>query len=310
VRLDRGFIIPLSEKEVEKSELSSYASYTQSLVERQERIMKKAQEVLYQTNVERAQKKPKGVITQYEIGSLVMLRYPLGMGNKRQKPNKLVANLKGPYSVINVEGPRYTIQCVSDPKDIVTTHIENLEIFLEDEHYSLQEIRNKDEQKEEVERIIRANNLAKPQKETWGFAVKFKGKPLIDAKLKDKRDWYLWKDLRNNAKLHEFLREKEKREHIPEEYLTEDDKRILLLNKSKSKKGKRTSEVSKVKNNKRTREEAIEREEHEEDEEEDRGSGKKRKAQLEVVRENNFSEGGNKEGGTSKRTRRIPNKFK
>ena len=61
---------------------------------------------------------------------MVLLAYPRGgVQGRRQKPDKLSTEFRGPYRVVNVQGTRYTLQDLLTGKTLPTQHVSSIAPF-------------------------------------------------------------------------------------------------------------------------------------------------------------------------------------
>jgi hypothetical protein len=155
-------------------------------------------------------------ITEFPIGDYVLVSYPENAVTGRRPPNKLMAQLKGPYKVVNSVGSAMTIQNLVTNK-LETVHITQLHPF----HFNAHEtdprtIANVDAAAWDVESII-THKGKMHQKGSLSFKVRWAGYGPEDD------TWEPWKNLRNTEAMHTYLRAKNLAQHIPKSILQPED---------------------------------------------------------------------------------------
>ena len=192
VRLDKNIIQPT--EALDNRSLSTWADEmisTQSklLLIAEQRQRSKDEEHIRQMN---------HAITEFAVNSFVLCSYPKGrMG--ALPPTKLHTSLKGPFRVIKFIGPEYTIlNLVTNKTEVV--HVKRLQPF----YYNAlvdnpQDIAAKDYQEFRVERVLKHSGDAR-RKSSLDFLVRWQGYDETEDL------WLPWKELRDNIKLHDYLR--------------------------------------------------------------------------------------------------------
>jgi hypothetical protein len=174
----------------------------------QQRVLASANKYLLEMEEEKLTK-ASGTKTEYAVNSYVLLRMPdedIIKGNV----GKLKLPLKGPMLVISRNGDKYTVQDITTGKDY-RVHISRLTPFYfdpirDDPH----EIARKDNDEEEVEKIVDHTDVQ--QKSKMDFKVRWKG-------YNESHDlWLPWKQLRDNPKLHKYLFDNGMESWIPKEH--------------------------------------------------------------------------------------------
>jgi hypothetical protein len=142
------------------------------------------------------------------MDSYVLIGYPK-TSHHSGPPTKFHTNLKGPYQVVSKTGAVYTVRNLVSNK-LEDFHITLLREFLYDPQFvDPRKIAMCDEQFYEIERILTHKGQFN-KKDTLYFKVKWLG-------YEDKEDdtWEPWKNLRNNAILHAYLRDNNLTKYIP-----------------------------------------------------------------------------------------------
>ena len=153
----------------------------------------------------------RGTPVQYDVGSYVLLEYPVSMAGKRP-PRKLMTRKRGPLKVIEVNGSDYALQdCIT--KEIEHVHLSRiLPFYYDPTQVDPEEIAYRDKGEFEVESIVDHNGTLDQPKSAWDFKVRWKG-------YSSEEDlWLPWKELRNNPKLHKYLYDHGYEKLIPKEH--------------------------------------------------------------------------------------------
>jgi hypothetical protein len=175
--------------------LSTWASEMLSMQDKLINLAIKRQ----QTADEKHLAQPSNAISQFSPNSFVLVSYPKGAMGSRP-PTKLHTNLKGPMRVISNQGAEYTLHDLVRDKNI-NVHVSRLHRFEYDTaRVDPLTIAAKDEQEDEVEKIISHTGDPK-RKSTMDFLVRWTGYDHTEDL------WLPWKGLRLNPALHTYLRE-------------------------------------------------------------------------------------------------------
>ena len=159
--------------------------------------------------------KAKPAISEFPIGDFVLVSYPENAVSGRRPPHKLMAQLKGPYKVINSVGSAYTIQNLVTNK-LETVHITQLHPYRYDPNETdPRQTANLDSETWDVERIIRHKGEFK-SKSSLSFQVRWSG---FSA---EHDTWEPWSSVRNTEAMHKYLREKNLAKWIPKSILQVD----------------------------------------------------------------------------------------
>jgi len=132
---------------------------------------------------------------------------PLG----RRPPTKLNTHMRGPYRVISNEGSHYTLwNSVTDKEEV--HHVKTLKSYHTDSHFlSPEAVALKDKGEFVVHSIVNHHGDPK-RKSDMDFLVRWEG---YDA---SEDQWLPWRQLRNNPKLHNYLRDHGFARLIPKEH--------------------------------------------------------------------------------------------
>lgn len=155
--------------------------------------------------------KVRGAPLHFPVGSYVLVEYPSTLAGKRP-PNKLNTYRRGPLKVMDMIDNEYTLQdCVS--KTIEHVHLSRIYPFeYNPDKVDPEKIAYRDKNEFEVERIIDHSGDTTQSKTTWDFLVRWKDYPPEEDR------WLPWKELRNNTKLHDYLRAHGLARFIPKEH--------------------------------------------------------------------------------------------
>ena len=131
VDLDRGIF-----NSYKQHTANNMGEYLVELERGQARVIAVAQETQAILNAEHIAKKRRKNAkqpTSYSVNEFVLLAHRRGgVAGKRQKPDKLSLEYKGPYRVTNVQGTRYSLQDLLTGKQLPTQHISSLAPFVYD----------------------------------------------------------------------------------------------------------------------------------------------------------------------------------
>jgi transposase InsO family protein len=194
-----------------RHDLSEWAN---NMVQAQYLIIDKA--VAYQTQLDQKNraKRQREEPTEFEDGSLVLVEYHK-KGFKKGPPNKLLANLKGPYQVIEHDQNTYKLRDLGSEK-IVSHHVTDIHPFKYDpEHTDPVEVALTDKDLFIVDAVV-AHKGNPRRKSEMTFTVKWKG---YEGHPDEYTDNQLYKDLKNNVAFHEYCRaHKELLSLIPQQF--------------------------------------------------------------------------------------------
>ena len=150
-------------------------------------------------------------VTSFEPNSFVLVSYPDGAMGPRPL-SKLHTNLKGPFRVVSNVGPHYTLYDMVESKEQIH-HVKTLRPYYSLANQGLKPIEAamKDKGEFKVESILR--HVGDPKrKNDMDFLVRWEGyDETYDL-------WLPWRSLRNNPKLHAYLRNHGLHRLIPKEH--------------------------------------------------------------------------------------------
>jgi hypothetical protein len=205
INLDRGIFIPHLIPEQSQTRLSTWIA---DMLQSQAEIIKLAQDTQAKhDNNHFARYTP--LRTEFDINSYVLAKYE---SNDHKPPDKLTALYRGPYRVVNYSNNNtYTVQNLVTSQ-IEDFHITNLRPFHFDENeIDPREIANKVLGLVDVESILKHKGN-KNRKRQMTFLVHWKG---FDTK---HDQWLPWKDVKNLAVLHDYLKKNKLKTLIPQRY--------------------------------------------------------------------------------------------
>ena len=131
VDLDRGIF-----NSYQRHTTANMGDYLEELERGQARVIAVAQEtqaILNAQHIAVKRRKNREQPTSYSVNEFVLLAHPRGgVTGKRQKPDKLSLEFKGPYRVTNVQGTRYSLQDLLTGKQLPTQHVSSLAPFIYD----------------------------------------------------------------------------------------------------------------------------------------------------------------------------------
>jgi hypothetical protein len=205
VDLDRGFLKPF-ERKGKKEEPSEFV---QKLLKFQDQVVKTCQEKL--KNHDQIHKKDQTKATVFAVGSYVLVKYPRKDG-KLYTPTKQSSRWQGPYVVKEQKGNTYVLEnLVSQMRTEV--NVKQLKQYIVREGINLVDVASRDKDEYLVEEVIEMRGEADPKRlRQIEFLVKWMG---YDQSF---NTWEPYTGLRNNVKLHEFLRKENKSFLIPLEH--------------------------------------------------------------------------------------------
>ena len=191
INLDRGIFIPHLIPNQNQTRLSEWVAGM--LTSQAEVIAIAKQTQLRHDNNHFARFTP--LRTEFEINSFVLAKYE---NSDHRPPDKLMAQYKGPFRVVNCNNNIYTVQNLISSQ-LEDYHVTNLRPFIFDPNDTdPREIANKVLGLVDVETIIKHKGH-KLRKKQMKFLVKWKG-------FSDKHNqWLDWKDVRDLAVLHTYL---------------------------------------------------------------------------------------------------------
>ena len=207
IDLDRAILYP--QQEVTNGVSQPVRTYLDNLIHEQAVVIQRAQDFQQQRIDERLSQFENTRTTSFPINSYVLALYPnTRMGHK--PPTKFHTKWRGPYKVTAVDKDTYTLLDLVYDKPF-TIHVSALKQFLFDPARTNPEhIARRDSGATVVERILEHCGNLNP-KTDLDFKVRWEGLP-------EEYDlWVPWRELRCNAKLHDYLRSKGLARLIPKD---------------------------------------------------------------------------------------------
>jgi hypothetical protein len=200
-----GFLKPF-ERKGKKEEPSEFV---QKLLKFQDQVVKTCQEKL--KNHDQIHKKDQTKATVFAVGSYVLVKYPSKDG-KLYTPTKQSSRWQGPYVVKEQKGNTYVLEnLVSQMRTEV--NVKQLKQYIVREGINLVDVASRDKDEYLVEEVLEMRGEADPKRlRQIEFLVKWMG---YDQSF---NTWEPYTGLRNNVKLHEFLRKENKSFLIPAEH--------------------------------------------------------------------------------------------
>lgn len=211
IDLDKGIFLPLNDLHDTPTKLSAWADGNLAA---QQAVLKVAQK-------NQLAKDNKHILsgnteqTQFEDGSYVLVEYPAN-SVKKGPPNKLNTYLRGPLRVESHRGATYRL------RNLVTNKIENVHVSLmrifhfDEQNLNPIDVANRDAFATVVEEIVAHSPVLNSYTGTKRSELEFKVRWLNLGKEYDR---YLpYKELRNNPRLHDYLRANNMKAFIPPEH--------------------------------------------------------------------------------------------
>ena len=221
IDLNRGILSPNVMAKHEHSELSDYVN---RLIKVQSATIKYAAQMQNERDVQVVLTKTaalKSAITEFKVGSYVLLEYPSdGFLMTPRPPNKLMTNLKGPLQVISNEGPTYRLRDLVTTKTVFT-HVSRIRDF----HYDKERVNPltvavKDSGQFLVERILNHRGFTGKGNQRRISELEFLVKWVGYAE----PDWQPWANLHKNVLTHDYMKTIPcLAKKIPERYTIEED---------------------------------------------------------------------------------------
>jgi hypothetical protein len=209
---NQGLLLEFTKKEQNQLPVGEYML---KLVGEQARLIKKAQELLHKHDSTHAQ--TGGEVTEFEVDSYVLVRYPPSLQRRSQPPTKLHTNLRGPLRITRREGDSYWL------KDIVTNktrkrpiHVSRLVAFkYNPTHTSPLDVARRDLEEFFIHEILEHRYTDQSDKKLKGH-MEFKVSWLGYGP--EWNSWEPWKELRATKHLHRYLHRVGLDSSIPKEF--------------------------------------------------------------------------------------------
>jgi transposase InsO family protein len=207
INLDRGIFLPLESLDVAAKPLSRWSA---DMLSTQKRLLALASNRQRDIDNRHLSERASSEVTEFPVNSLVLVAYPDGPLGRRP-PTKLHTNLRGPMRVISNIGAKYTLYDFVSDKEI-TVHLKALRKYhTTRQALSPQAVAMKDKGEFVVHSIV-AHTGDEKRKSLLDFKVHWEGYSSTDD------EWLPWRSLRNNPKLHEYLRSRNLGKLIPKEH--------------------------------------------------------------------------------------------
>jgi hypothetical protein len=193
INLDRGMFNPISGEE----RPVIISDWMAKMLNTQARLIALAQKKL-KAKDDKHMSEYDPTRTEFPVNSYVLTSYPVGMNGTRKPPTRFHPILKGPYRVINSNGPKYTIQNLVTYRN-EDVNIVNLRPFnFDPERVNLQEVASRDRKEFIIDRIVSHVGDFKAKRELK-FLVKWLGYDESD------NTYEPWSYLKDTEQLHAYL---------------------------------------------------------------------------------------------------------
>jgi transposase InsO family protein len=158
--------------------------------------------------------------TVFMPGDLVLAEYHMGVTGQHRPPNKLMPHLKGPLQVVSRNGDHYEVDSKSGmTRNTEFYHVTNLRPYLTDDQFEDDDwVARRDFPSATVVSRIVDHGGDEEKKKTLLFRVRWDG---LDEPDSDR--WIPYREIRDNPKLHEYLRTKGLVKLIPDEHKFENE---------------------------------------------------------------------------------------
>ena len=207
INLDSGITLPYENLNNDLN-LSDWSA---DMLAIQQSLLNIAAATLYGHHLEHTSDQPSET-TEFAIDSYVLVAYPNNSLNLRGAPTKLHTLKKGPFRVISHEGDSYRLLNLALNTEEPAVHVSRLSPFRYDSTRTIpSNIANRDYQLFEVAEILHHQGDPK-RKSMMTFLVHWTGYS------HEEDSWEPWAELRNNPKLHTYLRSKNLQTLIPKEH--------------------------------------------------------------------------------------------
>jgi hypothetical protein len=211
VKIDRGLFVTETpdtpERASQHSSKTNLSQWMDNMLSKQAYLIRLAQDKLAakdETHLSTTTTTSSKGISEFVPGQYVLREYPDSRFGKHP-PNKLLPNRQGPFLVVNCTSSIVTIQNLVTKKNS-SVHISQLVPYHTDDHFDPRVIAGKDYQLFDVDHIVKhKGNVKSPS--TLQFLVHWKGYEHSED------SWEPWKNMRLNAHVHNYLRNK-KLEHL------------------------------------------------------------------------------------------------
>lgn len=180
-------------------------------VELQQDVIARAQALQQQLHDKHVSSKPQP-ITEYAIGDLVLLGWPVTRFNPHGRPTKWDTLYRGPYKVLGHTNQSYRLLNLATGKEVAPKNVHLLKPFYYDvRRTDPVEVAMKDlPEGYLVEEILAHKGDLKKRKSDIQVLVKWLGY--------EEPDWQPWKNVRENSLFHEYLRKEGYPEQVPAQF--------------------------------------------------------------------------------------------
>ena len=210
VNLDKNILLPPSARVENAPEITDWMKdrclAQSNIVE----VAREKQTQHHDRHVTLTEEEAEQPLTEYEIGSYVLAAYP-DTNYGLPRPDKLHMMLTGPYLIIGRQGQEYQLRGLISQR-LVTKSVFLLRPYRYDAARvdPVEMARNDHDVNYDVEYIVsHTGQWSRVAQMT--FTVKWEG-------FEEPTPGQLWKDLRTNEKLHDYLRQNNKERLIPEQF--------------------------------------------------------------------------------------------
>ena len=218
INLMRG-IIPEGEKPERRLEppadrsQESIDEWVTQRNQHQKEILELAKEIQEKLDREHLESVDASKVTVFEDGSFVLVQPPDNALTGRKRKSKLETYWAGPMEVIDHIGNTYRLRDLVDTGKTIERNVKELKAYVVGDEQPPEKVAMADKQDFEVEAII-THTGSKQTTKLGGmrFKVRWAGYTPEDD------TWLPYKELRNNVKLHDYLRCKGMETYIPKEH--------------------------------------------------------------------------------------------
>lgn len=200
VDLDRRILYQKEYEAAKFGETQQLSDWLRQRFEHQQLLLQAAARHQQDIDVANMAKRTPDDVTHFPVGTYVLAKHPEGrMGSL--PPSKLQSYWQGPFQVVNVDGPVYTV------KDLVTDenktfHVKMLKAFEYDKEYTdPTDVAMTEAQQVTVESVRAHRDTGTPPK---GYILDHEF--LIKWSNRDIEEWLPWRAVRLNSVVHDYMR--------------------------------------------------------------------------------------------------------
>jgi len=207
LRLDRNVI--LDEEQLAPAQGKKLPKYISDLIKVQSALILKAQTLQQETDQYHvALRKPGGPLTEFPIGSYVLVEPPQEGFGSAPAAGKLYPPLAGPFRVVNFSGSNYSISNLLTDKTY-DVNISRLREFRDNpNNLPPTDVLMRDDHQHTVEKIMKHRGSPEKKTSMW-FLVRWKGYTHAED------SWEPWKEMRLVEPVHDYLRAHHMEKIIP-----------------------------------------------------------------------------------------------